>query len=319
MQPGRNLRPVFIHKDDYQPCGGEKRAGLRPPPALSFKDVHHPRWGGGRAELGSRLSHGLVARFFLQHSGEKGVHQPCEGGELRVRRTGQLRVSPATVCPVPRLGWPRRRLLPFAWGMAARPPYGRRSHRAQVRHIHGFSRAGGRMGGGYKTSYAVGAASTFLDGLVLTPAVRTGARTSSRVLGWLPFACTALVRRWPLSSVLRWSPPLVRLPTAEVVASAGETVSATCHRASDSLALMASLSPPVGIRGRGPFRSGVPAEVVATAGESSVQRWPPPLVLRWSPPPASHSKLAIPWPYWCGGSSYLQSRDGTRAPLEKQM
>jgi hypothetical protein len=55
-----------------------------------------------------------------------------------------------------------------------------------------------------------------------------------------------LVRRWPLSSVLRWSPPLVRLPTAEVVASAGETVSATCRRASDSLALMASLSPPAG-------------------------------------------------------------------------
>jgi hypothetical protein len=23
-QPGRNLRPVVIRKDDYQPCGGEK-------------------------------------------------------------------------------------------------------------------------------------------------------------------------------------------------------------------------------------------------------------------------------------------------------
>jgi hypothetical protein len=43
--------------------------------------------------------------------------------------------------------------------------------------------------------------------------------------------------------VLRWSPPLVRLLVAEVVASAGETISATCHRASNSLALMASLSP----------------------------------------------------------------------------
>jgi hypothetical protein len=31
MQPGRNPRPVVIHKDDYRPCGGEKRAGLRPP------------------------------------------------------------------------------------------------------------------------------------------------------------------------------------------------------------------------------------------------------------------------------------------------
>jgi hypothetical protein len=31
-----NLWPVVIHKDDYQPCGGEKRAGLRPPPAPSL-------------------------------------------------------------------------------------------------------------------------------------------------------------------------------------------------------------------------------------------------------------------------------------------
>jgi hypothetical protein len=108
----------------------------------------------------------------------------------------------------------------------------------------------------------------------------------------------------------------VRLPTAEVVASAGETVSATCRRTSGSLDLMASLSPPVGRQGRGPFRSGVCAKVVATAGELLVQRWPPLSVLGWSPPLASRSELAIPRPYWCGGSSFWQSRDGTRAPLE---
>jgi hypothetical protein len=105
--------------------------------------------------------------------------------------------------------------------------------------------------------------------------------------------------------MLRWSPPLVRLPVAEVVASAGETISATCRRASNSLALMASLSPPVGRRGQGPFRNGARAEVIATAGESSVQRRSLPSVLSWSPPLASRSALAIPWPYWCGGSSYL--------------
>jgi hypothetical protein len=88
---------------------------------------------------------------------------------------------------------------------------------------------------------------------------------------------------------------------------------------SDSLALMASLSLPVGKRGRGPFRNGARAEVIAIAGESSMQRWPPLSVLRWSPPLANRLELAIPRPYWCGGSSYLQSRDGTRAPLEKQM
>jgi hypothetical protein len=315
-------RPVVIHKDDYQPCGGEKRAGLRPPPALSFKDVHHPRWGGRRAELGSCPPHGLATRFFLQHSREKGVHQPCGGGELRLRGAGRLQAPSAAACLAPRPGWLwcrlRRCLLLLGRGVAVRPPHGRRSRRAQVGHIHDFSRVAGRTGGSYKTSYAAGAASSFLDGLVLTPAARTGARTSLRALGRQPFAGTTLVCRWPLSSVQRWSPPLVRLPTAEVVASAGETVSATCRWTSGSLALMASLSPPVGRRGRGPFRSGVRAGVIATAGESLVQRWPSPSVLMWSPPLASRSELAIPRPYWCGGSSFLQSRDGTRAPHENR-
>jgi hypothetical protein len=66
---------------------------------------------------------------------------------------------------------------------------------------------------------------------------------------------------------LMWSPPLVRLPTAEVVASAGETVSATCRRTSGPLALMASLSPPVGGRGRGSIRSSAHPEVIAAAGK----------------------------------------------------
>jgi hypothetical protein len=67
--------------------------------------------------------------------------------------------------------------------------------------------------------------------------------------------------------MLRWSSPLVRLPIAEVVASAGETIKATCHRVPDSLALMASLSPPVGGRGRGPPRNGTHPGVVAAASK----------------------------------------------------
>jgi hypothetical protein len=73
------------------------------------------------------------------------------------------------------------------------------------------------------------------------------------------------VWRWLLSSVLRWSLPLVRLPAAEMVASTGETTSATCRRASNSLALMASLSSPVGGRGRGPLRNGARIEAAITA------------------------------------------------------
>jgi hypothetical protein len=50
-----------------------------------------------------------------------------------------------------------------------------------------------------------------------------------------------------MARTLRWSPPLGRLPGAEVVASTGE---------------------PLG------------AEVAAAAGEPSVQRWSPPLASR---------------------------------------
>jgi hypothetical protein len=188
-QPGHNLRPMVIHKDDYQPCGGEKRAGLRPPPALSFKDVHHPRWGGGQAKWGLRLSRGLAARFFLQHLGEKGVCQPCEEGELWVHGAGRLRrhqLPCVWLLGLGGFGAASGCLLPLGWGVAVRPPHRRRSRRARICHTHGFSRAADRTGGSYKTSYAAGAVVAFLDGLVLTRAARTGARTSSHVLGQPP-------------------------------------------------------------------------------------------------------------------------------------
>jgi hypothetical protein len=50
---------------------GRSKPGCGFPPALSFKDVHHPRWGGRRVEPGFCLPHGPAARFFLQHSGEE--------------------------------------------------------------------------------------------------------------------------------------------------------------------------------------------------------------------------------------------------------
>jgi hypothetical protein len=83
--------------------------------------------------------------------------------------------------------------------------------------------------------------------------------------------------------MLRWSPPLGRLPGVEVVAFAGE---------------------PLG------------AEVVIAAGEPSMQRWPLPSVLRWSPPLASHSELAANVILLVWSSPFLQSRDGARTPLE---
>jgi hypothetical protein len=68
-------------------------------------------------------------------------------------------------------------------------------------------------------------------------------------------------------SARRWSLPLVRLPGAEVVASTGETTNDTCRRASSSLALMASLSPPVGGQGQGPLCDGARIEAAITADE----------------------------------------------------
>jgi hypothetical protein len=142
----------------------EPGCGL-PPPALSFKDVHHPRWGGRRAELGSCLPHGLVACFFLQHSGEKDVHQPCGGGELWLHGAGRLQAPSTAAClaPWPRWLWCRLRrcLLLLGRGVTVRPLHERRSRRAQVRHIHGFSHAAGRTvptppgGGGGVVQYVV--------------------------------------------------------------------------------------------------------------------------------------------------------------------
>jgi hypothetical protein len=281
---------------------GRSKPGCGLPPALSFKDVHHPCWGGRRAESGLRLSRGLATCFFLQHSGEKGVRQPCEGGELRLRGVSSL----------------RHRQLPCVW-LLGLGGFGAASSVASYR-LDGAWLSVHRTGDGHvvcrSATPTTSPASPTAPGGCTRRCTPWGRRRRSwmvlsslhsedgskdlfaRALGRPPFVGMALVRRWPLSSVLRWSLPLVRLPTAEVVASAGKTVSATCHRTSGSLALMASQSPPVGGRGRGPIlnsahpeviaAAGEPpgaevvvaagAEVVAVAGDPSMQRWSPPLV-----------------------------------------
>jgi hypothetical protein len=90
MQPGCSPPPVVIQKDDHQPRGGEKQAGLWLPPASASRMFIILCWGGGQAKSGPCPPRGLAARFFLQHSEEKGVHQHCGGGEPRLRGAGQL-------------------------------------------------------------------------------------------------------------------------------------------------------------------------------------------------------------------------------------
>jgi hypothetical protein len=51
-------------------------------PALSFKDLHHPCWGGGRAELGLYLPHGSAGHLFFQLLVVETILQLCGGGVL---------------------------------------------------------------------------------------------------------------------------------------------------------------------------------------------------------------------------------------------
>jgi hypothetical protein len=58
---------------------GRSKPGCGLCPALSFKDVHHPRCGGGQAEPGFYLPHGPASRLFLQHLGERALTSLAEG------------------------------------------------------------------------------------------------------------------------------------------------------------------------------------------------------------------------------------------------
>jgi hypothetical protein len=122
-----------------------------------------PAFGGegGRlitslVEVDSGLSHGPIPRDpQLFRAGSK----PC---------CGSISLALMAFVPPPML-------LPAAKrGVAAHPPHGRRSRRAQVHRIRGVPCVASHTaptlpGGSYKTSYAVGVAAAFLDGLVLTP------------------------------------------------------------------------------------------------------------------------------------------------------
>jgi hypothetical protein len=50
------------------PWVGRSKPGCDLGPALSFKDVHHPHWGGGRAEPELYLPRRFVGQPLLQHS-----------------------------------------------------------------------------------------------------------------------------------------------------------------------------------------------------------------------------------------------------------
>jgi hypothetical protein len=61
---------------------GRSKSGCGLCPALSFKDLHHPCWGGGRAKPELYLPHGSVGHLLLQHSGERVLTGLAEGADF---------------------------------------------------------------------------------------------------------------------------------------------------------------------------------------------------------------------------------------------
>jgi hypothetical protein len=60
---------------------GRSEPGCGLCPALNFKDLHHPCWGGGWAEPKLYLPHGFVGHPLLQHSGERALTGLAEGAD----------------------------------------------------------------------------------------------------------------------------------------------------------------------------------------------------------------------------------------------
>jgi hypothetical protein len=81
-QPGCNLWPVVIHKDDYQPCGGEKRAGLRPRPYPQLQGCSSSALGRRASRVGASPSAWAGGPLLPPAFGGEG-HSPA----LRRRRT----------------------------------------------------------------------------------------------------------------------------------------------------------------------------------------------------------------------------------------
>jgi hypothetical protein len=61
---------------------GRSKPGCGLCPTLSFKDLHHPCWGGGRAEPELYLLHGFMGHPFLQHSEERVLTGLAEGANF---------------------------------------------------------------------------------------------------------------------------------------------------------------------------------------------------------------------------------------------
>jgi hypothetical protein len=189
MHPGCIPSPMVIHDDDHQFGGGRSKPGCGLCPALSFKDLHHPCWGGGRGESGPASA--WSGDTLLPPASGGGRHPPA----LRRRRPPAMR-GKANCCFLDRV---QLFVLHPGDGRAAR---GSATSKSSLRR---------RL---HNTSYAARAVLVFWDDPILILVARTGVRTCRCALGRPPLAGAVLVGRWPLSSLLRrWQPEKVSPPT----------------------------------------------------------------------------------------------------------
>jgi hypothetical protein len=117
MQPGRTPPPAVTQDGDHQLDGGEKRAGLLPPPCPQLQGSSSPLLGRRVRRVGRPPPRGSVALFFPR----------CLGGKA----------SPSTAEAFPRhagVGGPPL----LSQGAAFRPPSGRRLRRMRAGHVQAF-------------------------------------------------------------------------------------------------------------------------------------------------------------------------------------
>jgi hypothetical protein len=152
---------------------GRSKPGCGLCPALSFKDLHHPCWGGGRAEPELYLPYGPAGHLLLQHSGERALTGLVEGWTLTTQgRLATSVVSSSTPGSLAQLALAQLPVPPPTAGRSVTicPPSGRLLRRTQR--------------GTAKTSRAARAAFVLLGCPALAPARRlraeVGARPSER-------------------------------------------------------------------------------------------------------------------------------------------
>jgi hypothetical protein len=261
---------------------GRSKPGCDLCPALSFKDLLHPCWGGGRAEPELYLPYGLASHLFHQHLGERALTGLAEGADFD--NAG---------------------------------PIGRKRH--QLQHVWFAGSAGsGAASGATSHGWAECGYLPAVRAAVAPRALRDRPRhrmsLGRRSCSWVVLPLLrhdASARRSMLarSGGLEWGSASGRVAVvvgAKVVAagegfSANETVSATRGPTSGSLALIACPCPSSGDAGEG-------LVAAASALRSSLLLFSRPerrsLSLLTERVAASQLEFVVPQALRCGGCSY---------------